>query len=57
MKKLTLIFFVLVSSFLNSQIISEISVKRHLYTLANDSMQGRKAGSPGIEKADLLHYK
>ena len=51
MKKLNLIFFVLVSSFLNSQIISEISVKRHLYTLANDSMQGRKAGSPGIEKA------
>ena len=51
MKKLTFIFFVLVSVFLNSQTINEISVKKHLYTLANDSMQGRKAGSPGIEKA------
>ena len=51
MKKLTFVFFVLVSVFLNSQTINEISVKKHLYTLANDSMQGRKAGSPGIEKA------
>lgn len=51
MKKLNFIFIVLVSFFLNSQTINEISVKKHLYTLANDSMQGRKAGSPGIEKA------
>ena len=51
MKNLTFVFFVLVSVFLNSQTINEISVKKHLYTLANDSMQGRKAGSPGIEKA------
>ena len=51
MKKLTFVFFVLVSFILNSQTINEISVKKHLYTLANDSMQGRKAGSPGIEKA------
>ncbi|MDA9241209.1 M20/M25/M40 family metallo-hydrolase [Flavobacteriaceae bacterium] len=51
MKKLTFVFFVLVSFFLSSQTINEISVKKHLYTLANDSMQGRKAGSPGIEKA------
>ena len=35
----------------NSQEINEKTVKQHLYTLANDSMQGRKAGSPGIEKA------
>ena len=49
MKKLTFVFFVLVSVFLNSQTINEISVKKHLYTLANNSMQGRKAGSPGIE--------
>jgi len=35
----------------NSQEINEKKVKQHLYTLANDSMQGRKAGSPGIEKA------
>ena len=51
MKKLNFIFIVLVSFFLNSQTINKISVKKHLYTLANDSMQGRKAGSPGIEKA------
>ena len=51
MKNLTLIFFVFISSFLNSQTINENTVKKHLYTLANDSMQGRKAGSPGIEKA------
>tara|TARA_B110000003_G_scaffold97577_1_gene99735 strand:+ start:446 stop:1384 length:939 start_codon:yes stop_codon:yes gene_type:complete len=51
MKKLTFVFFVLVSFFLSSQTINEISVKKHLYILANDSMQGRKAGSPGIEKA------
>ena len=35
----------------NSQEINEKTVKQHLYTLANDAMQGRKAGSPGIEKA------
>ena len=51
MKKLNLILFVFVCSFLNSQIINEITVKKHIYALANDSMQGRKAGSPGIEKA------
>jgi hypothetical protein len=51
MKNLTLIFFIFISSFLNSQTINENTVKKHLYTLANDSMQGRKAGSPGIEKA------
>ena len=51
MKRLNLIFCVFVCSFLNSQTINEISVKKHLYTLANDSMQGRKAGSLGIEKA------
>ena len=51
MKSLTLIFFIFISSFLNSQTINENTVKKHLYTLANDSMQGRKAGSPGIEKA------
>ena len=51
MKKLNLLLFVFVCSFLNSQIINEITVKKHIYALANDSMQGRKAGSPGIEKA------
>ena len=51
MKNLNFIFFVFVCSFLNSQTINEVSVKKYLYTLANDSMQGRKPGSPGIEKA------
>ena len=51
MKKLNLILFVFICSFLNSQTINEITVKKHIYALANDSMQGRKAGSPGIEKA------
>ena len=51
MKNLNFIFFVFVCSFLNSQTINEVSVKKYLYTLANDSMQGRKAGGPGIEKA------
>ena len=51
MKNLNFIFFFFVCSFLNSQTINEISVKKHLYTLAHDSMQGRKAGGPGIEKA------
>ena len=34
-----------------SQSINESIVKKHIYTLANDSMQGRKAGTEGIEKA------
>ena len=36
---------------LSSQSINESTVKKHIYTLANDSMQGRKAGTEGIEKA------
>ena len=36
---------------LSSQNINESIVKKHIYTLANDSMQGRKAGTEGIEKA------
>ena len=27
------------------------SVKKHLYTLASNAMEGRRAGTPGIEKA------
>ena len=27
------------------------TVKKHLYTLAADAMEGRRAGTPGIEKA------
>ncbi|AUC20777.1 peptidase M28 [Polaribacter sejongensis] len=31
--------------------IDSITVKKHLYTLASDDMEGRKPGTPGIEKA------
>ncbi|WP_288955391.1 M28 family peptidase [uncultured Polaribacter sp.] len=31
--------------------IDSLIVKKHLYTLASDNMEGRKAGTPGIEKA------
>ena len=35
----------------NVSSIKTKTVKKHLYTLASDAMEGRKAGSPGIEKA------
>ena len=47
---LFLLFLGLTES-LSSQSINESTVKKHIYTLANDSMQGRKAGTEGIEKA------
>ncbi|WP_339661694.1 M28 family peptidase [uncultured Polaribacter sp.] len=31
--------------------IDSLTVKKHLYTLAADDMEGRKTGTPGIEKA------
>lgn len=31
--------------------IDEATVKKHLYTLASDEMEGRATGTPGIEKA------
>ncbi|RPD96756.1 M20/M25/M40 family metallo-hydrolase [Aureibaculum marinum] len=31
--------------------IDTVTVKKHLYALADDAMEGRKAGTPGIEKA------
>ncbi|MDY0780110.1 M20/M25/M40 family metallo-hydrolase [Tenacibaculum sp. IB213877] len=31
--------------------IDSITVKKHLYTLASDEMEGRATGTPGIEKA------
>ena len=33
------------------QNIDSLTVRKHLYTLASDDMEGRKTGSPGIEKA------
>ena len=50
MKK-TLLIFLLAPCFIVAQTISEKFVKQHIYTLSNDSMQGRKAGTNGIEKA------
>ena len=50
MKKILLIFL-LAPCFIVAQTISEKYVKQHIFTLSNDSMQGRKAGTDGIEKA------
>jgi hypothetical protein len=33
--------------------IDSVTVKKHLYTLASDDMEGRKAGTAGIEKAAI----
>ncbi|MDP5106398.1 MAG: M28 family peptidase [Polaribacter sp.] len=33
--------------------IDSLTVKKHLYTLASDEMEGRKTGTPGIEKAAI----
>jgi Zn-dependent M28 family amino/carboxypeptidase len=43
-------FFKTVSSE-DSMLIDSNMVKKHLYTLASDDMQGRKSGTTGIEKA------
>ena len=52
MKKFIPAFFLLIiSPVLTSQIISEELVKKHLYSLSSDLMEGRKAGTEGIEKA------
>ncbi|MGJ8743576.1 M20/M25/M40 family metallo-hydrolase [Polaribacter sp.] len=36
---------------LNINFIDSLTVRRHLYTLASDDMEGRKPGTEGIEKA------
>lgn len=33
--------------------IDSVTVKKHLYTLASDDMEGRETGTPGIEKAAI----
>ena len=43
--------FLFTFSTIKSQTISEKTVQNHLETLASDHMQGRRAGSEGIEKA------
>ena len=44
-------FLILFSTAVNSQKIKEKIIKKHLFTLASDDMQGRKSGTAGIEKA------
>ena len=50
-KKLLWILLVCFSSNARSQIINEKLAEKHLTTLADDLMEGRKAGSQGIEMA------
>ena len=50
-KKIFLILLVCFSNKILSQIISEKLVEKHLLTLADDFMEGRRAGSKGIELA------
>ena len=45
------ISFQLVVSQESTGTIKTETVKKHLYTLASDAMEGRKTGTPGIEKA------
>ena len=51
MKKLFLLIIFLIANYGNSQIISDELVKKHLYKLSDDNMEGRRAGTKGIEKA------
>ena len=51
LKSSLLQFLLFTSIIVNSQVISEELVKKHLYTLSSDEMEGRKAGTKGIEKA------
>ena len=48
---LTVCSLLMVTSITVAQKIKKKTVKKHLYTLASDEMQGRRAGTPGIEKA------
>ncbi|WP_159951524.1 M28 family peptidase [Polaribacter septentrionalilitoris] len=45
-----LLFTVLISC-KKEAVIQPETVKKHLYTLSSDDMEGRKTGTPGIEKA------
>ena len=47
---LFLLFTVLISC-KKEPVIQPETVKKHLYTLSSDDMEGRKTGTPGIEKA------
>ncbi len=49
--RLVILAFLGVFSVVNAQEIDKNQVKKHLYTLASDEMQGRRTGTEGIEKA------
>ena len=55
-KQLTL-FLLIFSGTLSSQVISEELIKSHLFALSSDLMEGRKAGTIGIEKAAIYIEK
>jgi len=55
-KQLTL-FLLIFSGILSSQVISEELIKSHLFALSSDLMEGRKAGTVGIEKAAIYIEK
>lgn len=46
-----LVVFLAMVSCKKEVVIKPETVKKHLYTLASDDMEGRKTGTPGIEKA------
>jgi len=48
---LTTLSILFISLTSNAQDIDKKMVKKHLYTLASDDMQGRRTGTEGIEKA------
>jgi len=49
--KLLVIIFIILSSCSNDTIINEKLIRKHLSTLSDDKMEGRRAGTNGIEKA------
>ena len=49
--KLLVIIFIILSSCSNDTIINEKLISKHLSTLSDDKMEGRRAGTNGIKKA------
>ena len=49
--RLLVIIFIILSSCSNDTIINEKLISKHLSTLSDDKMEGRRAGTNGIEKA------
>lgn len=50
-KKLLVIVFIILSSCSDDKIINEKLISKHLSTLSDDKMEGRRAGTNGIERA------